>query len=92
MKKKYIIPVLFLLALITSSCVDLLNQEPTDSLSKKNFWKDEEDATAALAGVFSDTRYLFCRDYYLDGLGDYVKMRGNSFMSNNGNNGRAYMG
>ena len=39
MKKKYIIPVLFLLALITSSCVDLLNQEPTDSLSKKNFWK-----------------------------------------------------
>ena len=93
MKKKYIIPLLFLPALALSSCHDnLLNQEPSDSLSKENFWKNEDDATAALAGLLSDTRYLFCRDYYLDGLGDYVKMRGNSFLENNGNNGRAYMG
>lgn len=71
---------------------DILSQEPTDALSKDNYWKTEDDAVSALAGVTSDTRYLFDRDYYLDGMSEFVKMRGNSFMANNGNNGRAYMG
>ena len=93
MKYRHIIPLLLLSAVSLQSCRDhLLDLEPTDSLSKENFWKNESDATSALAGVLSDTRYLFCRDYYLDGLGEYVKMRGNSFLANNGNNGRAYMG
>lgn len=77
---------------LTSCHDDLLTQEPTDSLSKDKYWKTESDATSALAGVMSDTRYLFNRDYYLDGMSEFVKMRGNSFMNNNGNNGRAYMG
>lgn len=75
-----------------TSCSDLLVQEPTDSLSKDQYWQTEDDAVSALAGVFSDTSYLFNRDYYLDGMGDYLRMYGNSFMDNNGNNGRAYMG
>lgn len=86
--------ILLLLALMPlAGCREgLLDQDPTDSLSKQQYWKNEDDAVSALAGVLSDTRYLFCRDYYLDGMGEYVKMRGNSFLSNNGNNGRAYMG
>ena len=93
MKTKYIIPMLMLAAMSAGSCRDgLLDQEPTDQLSKDKFWKTEDDAVSALAGVMSDTRYLFHRDYYLDGMGEYVKMRGNSFLANNGNNGRAYMG
>lgn len=89
----YMLPVVAALSLTCMSCRDgLLDQDPTDSLSKNEYWKDESDATSALAGLLSDTRYLFNRDYYLDGMGEYVKMRGNSFMDNNGNNGRAYMG
>lgn len=89
---KNILSLFTLPVLALCSCSNLLDQEPTDALSKNQFWKTESDATSALAGVMSDTRYLFCRDYYLDGLGEYVKMRGNSFLANNGNNGRAYMG
>ena len=92
MKKIKIIS-LFLAALTAAtSCTDLLEQEPTDSLSKDLYWQTEDDALSALAGVLSDTRYLFNRDYYLDGMGDYLRMYGNSFMDNNANNGRAYMG
>lgn len=92
-KKIYQLSIIILAALSLTACRDnLLEQEPTDALSSGNFWKTEADATSALAGVLSDTRYLFNRDYYLDGLGEYVKMRGNSFLDNNANNGRAYMG
>ena len=92
-KNIYKLSLVFLAALSLASCRDnLLEQEPTDALSSGKYWKTEADATSALAGVLSDTRYLFNRDYYLDGMGEYVKMRGNSFLSNNGNNGRAYMG
>lgn len=92
-KNIYKLSLVFLAALSLASCRDnLLEQEPTDVLSSGKYWKTEADATSALAGVLSDTRYLFNRDYYLDGMGEYVKMRGNSFLSNSGNNGRAYMG
>lgn len=94
MKKIYLnfIAAAGLLAGLTSCAGDILKQEPTDSLSKDNYWKNESDAVSALAGVMSDTRYLFNRDYYLDGMSEFVKMRGNSFLDTNGNNGRAYMG
>ena len=94
MKTRYSYYLLLLVGLmLTVSCrQDLLEQDPTDQLSSSQYWKSENDATSALAGLLSDTRYLFNRDYYLDGMGEYVKMRGNSFMDNNANNGRAYMG
>ena len=94
MKTRYSYYLLLLVGLmLTNSCrPDLLEQDPTDQLSSSQYWKTESDATSALAGLMSDTRYLFNRDYYLDGMGEYVKMRGNSFMDNNANNGRAYMG
>lgn len=91
-KFMFLFQVACVIMLFTSCRPDLLEQDPTDSLSANQYWKTEDDATSALAGVLSDTRYLFDRDYYLDGMGEYVKMRGNSFLENNGNNGRAYMG
>ena len=93
MKTIYQYSFLLLAVLTLVSCrQDLLEQDPTDQLSSSQYWKNESDAQSALAGLMSDTRYLFNRDYYLDGMGEYVKMRGNSFLDNNGNNGRAYMG
>lgn len=93
MKTIYQYSFLLLAVLTLASCrQDLLEQDPTDQLSSSQYWKSEDDAQSALAGLMSDTRYLFNRDYYLDGMGEYVKMRGNSFLDNNGNNGRAYMG
>ena len=93
MKTIYQYSFLLLAVLTLASCrQDLLEQDPTDQLSSSQYWKSESDAQSALAGLMSDTRYLFNRDYYLDGMGEYVKMRGNSFLDNNGNNGRAYMG
>ena len=93
MKTIYQYSFLLLAVLTLVSCrQDLLEQDPTDQLSSSQYWKNESDAQSALAGLVSDTRYLFNRDYYLDGMGEYVKMRGNSFLDNNGNNGRAYMG
>ena len=72
-KNIYKLSLVFLAALSLASCRDnLLEQEPTDALSSGKYWKTEADATSALAGVLSDTRYLFNRDYYLDGMGEYV--------------------
>lgn len=93
MKKITIISSLVLAATALTGCNgDLLNQDPTDELSKEQYWKIEDDAVSALAGAFSDARYLFNRDYYFDGLSEYMRTFGNSFMNNNANNGRAYMG
>ena len=89
---KFISIFLVFAAMSLTSCVDLLKQEPTDSVSKDLYWQNEDDAVSALAGLLSDARYLFNRDYYLDGMSEYVRTYGNSFMDNNGNNGRAYMG
>ena len=70
-KNIYKLSLVFLAALSLASCRDnLLEQEPTDVLSSGKYWKTEADATSALAGVLSDTRYLFNRDYYLDGMGE----------------------
>ena len=75
-----------------SSCADLLNQEPTVDLPATNYWKTESDAESALNGLVSDIRWLFNRDYYLDGMGEFVRVRGNSFLSEKGRDGRAYKG
>ncbi|MDD4920878.1 MAG: RagB/SusD family nutrient uptake outer membrane protein [Bacteroidales bacterium] len=80
------------LMLVFSSCEDQLDQKPTVDISSATYWKTEADATTALNGLCSDVRYLFDRDYYLDGLGEFARVRGNSFMNTYGRTGRAYMG
>lgn len=62
-----------------SSCKeDLLNQVPAGELSSVLFWKTEADAEFALNGAYSATRRIFSRDYVFDGLGDYLRFRGNA--------------
>jgi hypothetical protein len=79
--------------LSTTSCVrDLLNQDPTTELAATAFWKTEADATYALYGAYADIRPLFDRDYYFDGMGEYVRVRGTSTVSDNLRNGDAYNG
>lgn len=80
------------IALLSASCSDLLNQEPTTDLGSEQFWKSVNDAESALNGTKSDIRYLFNRDYYLDGMTEYVKVRGNVFSADKANDGRAYTG
>ncbi len=80
------------LGVACSACSDLLDQEPTVDLAAANFWKSVEDAEEGLNGLTSDIRYLFDRDYYLDGMGEFVRVRGNSFSSSSAREGRAYRG
>lgn len=56
MKKiKYLILTLLIPAFI--SCEDFLDKQPTDQLSPATFWKTEQDATMALAGVYRLTQF-----------------------------------
>jgi hypothetical protein len=75
------------------SCVDsLLNQQSTTELDSDAFWQTEADASYALYGAYADIRPLFDRDYYMDGLADYTKVRGTSTDGNNLRLGAAYNG
>lgn len=47
---KYILLILIVPAFF--SCEDFLDKQPTDQLSPATFWKTEQDATMALAGVY----------------------------------------
>ncbi|MDR3217530.1 MAG: RagB/SusD family nutrient uptake outer membrane protein [Dysgonamonadaceae bacterium] len=68
---------------ILSSCRDdLLNQPSRNELPASAFWKTTNDAEYALNGAIGDIRYLFNRDYYLDGTGEYLYVRGNTLSSN----------
>jgi hypothetical protein len=79
------------LLLSATSCVqDLLNQKPTTELAASAFWKTEADAAYALYGAYADIRPLFDRDYYFDGMGEYVRARGTSATSGNLRLGDAY--
>ena len=81
------------LTFFNSSCTkDLLDQVPTTVLGASQFWQTEADATTALIGAYSAIRPLFDRDYYFDGHGEYVKVRGNSTTSGNLQRGDAYNG
>lgn len=72
-----------LMALCLISCRDdLLNQPSTNELPTTSFWKTVEDAEYALNGAIGDIRYLFSRDYYFDGMGDNVRVRGNVLNTN----------
>lgn len=79
------------LTLFNSSCTkDLLDQTPTTDMGASYFWKTEADATTALMGAYSAVRPLFDRDYYFDGHGEYVRVRGTSATDGNLRLGNAY--
>lgn len=79
------------LTLFNSSCTkDLLDQTPTTDMGASYFWKTEADATTALMGAYAAVRPLFDRDYYFDGHGEYVRVRGTSATDGNLRLGNAY--
>lgn len=71
---------------------ELLQQDPTNELALNDFWKTEADATYALMGAYAAARPVFDRDYYLDGHGEYTRVRGTSASSGNLQRGDAYQG
>ncbi|MCD8317581.1 MAG: RagB/SusD family nutrient uptake outer membrane protein [Paraprevotella sp.] len=95
-KKMSYIGCLAALALSAGSCSDLLEQESTVDLPATDFWNTVNDAEYGLNGMVADIRHLFDRDYYLDGMGEFVRVRGNSFSADetgtDGRDGRAYRG
>ncbi|MBT1703777.1 RagB/SusD family nutrient uptake outer membrane protein [Chryseosolibacter indicus] len=79
------------LMLFPASCSeDLLDQKPTTEPLVEVFWKNENDAAAALMGAYSSVRPLFDRDYYFDGHGEYTRVRGTSATDGNLRLGDAY--
>ncbi len=79
--------------LLISGCrKELLNQLPTTELAQELFWNNEADATIALMGAYAATRAVFDRDYYLDGHGEYTRVRGTSATNGNILRGDAYQG
>ena len=81
------------LMLFAGSCTeDLLDQPSTVQLPSTAFWQTESDATTALMGAYANIRPLFDRDYYFEGQGEYVRVRGTSTTSGNLQRGDAYNG
>lgn len=84
MNRFYSVFLLLALVVFTTACTeDLLDQVPTTQLSADLFWKTTDDAIAAVNGVYDANRTTFDRDYYFDGLGEFVHTRGTS--NNQGN-------
>jgi hypothetical protein len=99
MKKLQLRSGYFILLLLTgvmvfqTSCTkDILDQTPTTELAADQFWKTEADATIALMSAYAAARAVFDRDYYLDGHGEYTRVRGNSTTSGSLLRGDAYNG
>lgn len=58
---------------VSTSCVNnLLDQTPTKDLSSDLFWKNAEDATSALHGVYNATRTFFHKEYAWDTASDIM--------------------
>jgi hypothetical protein len=99
MKKSKYISNLFTITVLASVVVmqaacrkDLLNQRPRTELAAAAFWKTEADAQYALNGLYAAVRPCFDRDYYMDGHGEYTRVRGGSTTSGNLRLGDAYNG
>ena len=89
----FILSLLTVIVVLQSSCKkDLLDQTPTTELAADQFWKTEADATIALMSAYAATRAAFDRDYYLDGHGEYTRVRGTSSTSGVLLRGDAYQG
>lgn len=81
------------LLFFSNSCMkDLLDRPSTVELPSSAFWQTESDATTALMGAYSSIRPLFDRDYYFEGQGEYVRVRGTSTTNGNLRLGDAYQG
>ncbi|MRG45787.1 RagB/SusD family nutrient uptake outer membrane protein [Chitinophaga sp. SYP-B3965] len=75
--KIYLIGAVASMAMFTTGCVkNLLDQKATVELPYSQFWKTEADATMALMGCYADVRYVFDRDYMMEGHGEYTRVRG----------------
>lgn len=91
--KIVVVSIVMGMAILINSCTkDLLDQAPTTQMDASAFWKTEADATIALMGAYADVRPLFDRDYYMDGHGEYVRVRGTSTTNGNLRLGDAYQG
>jgi hypothetical protein len=91
--KIVVVSIVMGMAILLNSCTkDLLDQNPTTNMDAAAFWTTEADATIALMGAYADVRPLFDRDYYLDGHGEYVRVRGTSATNGNLRLGDAYQG
>ncbi len=94
--KKYtstirIMTVLAGMAMLGGSCTKhLLDQPSSMEVDKEVFWKTDADALAGIMGAYADVRPLFDRDYYFDGQGEYVRVRGVSAAKDDLQNGGAY--
>ena len=89
----FILAALAALIVFQTSCrKELLEQEPTTDLAAAQFWTTEADATTALLGAYASTRPVFDRDYYLEGHGEYTRVRGTSATNGNLRLGDAYQG
>ena len=63
--------------LLPVSCMkDLLDQQSTTQLDASAYWKNEDDALYALNGLYAAVRTCFQYDYFLDGQGEYLWVRG----------------
>ena len=78
MRRIYLLLCAGLLAITAACTEDLLDQVPTTQLSSALFWKTTTDAVYAVNGVYDANRTTFDRDYYFDGLGEFVNTRGTS--------------
>jgi hypothetical protein len=89
--KSLTITLLAAFLLVQTSCrKDLLDQDPTTELAAEAFWKTEADAQYALNGLYSAVRPCFDRDYYMEGHGEYTRVRGTSATDGNLRLGDAY--
>jgi hypothetical protein len=82
---RFLVNLIVILTLFSACRDDLLDQPSRDELSSSLFWKTINDAEYALDGAIADIRYLFSRDYYLDGMGEYVNVRGCYFQGTSSN-------
>ncbi|RZK42704.1 MAG: RagB/SusD family nutrient uptake outer membrane protein [Pedobacter sp.] len=69
---------------------DLLKQNPTTVVATSVFWKTEADATTALVGAYAAVAPLFDRDYFWEGNGEYVRVRGSGTSATNLTQGAAF--
>lgn len=95
--KIYLIGAVASMVMFTTGCTkNLLDQKATVDLPYSQFWKTETDATLALMGAYADIRYLFDRDYMMEGHGEYTRVRGMAAPQtdppNNLSTGDAYQG
>lgn len=81
------------MAMFSTGCVkNLLDQVPTTELPYDQFWKTEADATTAMMGAYADVRYVFDRDYMMDGNGEFTRVRGSAVSTTDLRAGDAYNG